>query len=380
MYRITKVALLSVSLLVVSAGAIAGNIPAIGLAYPQINKTLIELLTTLPSLFIILTVLISPKIAKKIGYKKTVQLGIVFVLIAGMLPVVTTSFVLLFMSRVLFGVGVGLFNPLLYSFAAAMYRGKELASVIGLQSAFEGIGGMLVTFLVGQLLLVNLRISFTAYLIACPILFFFSFLVPEASIAQASSKSRTAAGRIPLRFAGYLLLLLITVTIYMSVTVKVTALLMEKGIGQATAGSNLLALVGLGAMLAGMFFGRIFLLFKEKTIQAALFVLAFAMFLLAFSQTIWLAAISAVLCGFGFRTFIPYLLNEVNQQSEDSERNTSLLLIVFNLGAAFAPISIAFFQKICPFLHGAGLFIGEGVLLLILVILMGFNQKHKQAE
>lgn len=173
MYRITKVALLSVSLLVVSAGAIAGNIPAIGLAYPQINKTLIELLTTLPSLFIILTVLISPKIAKKIGYKKTVQLGIVFVLIAGMLPVVTTSFVLLFMSRVLFGVGVGLFNPLLYSFAAAMYRGKELASVIGLQSAFEGIGGMLVTFLVGQLLLVNWRISFTAYLIACPILFFF---------------------------------------------------------------------------------------------------------------------------------------------------------------------------------------------------------------
>lgn len=142
----TKPALLSVSLLVVSAGAIAGNIPAIESSYPLINKIIIELLTTLPSLFIILTVLLSPKIARVIGYKKTIQLGVLLVLAAGVIPVFTTAFATLFFSRILFGIGIGLINPLLYSFASNLYSGRELASVIGLQSAFEGIGGMLITF------------------------------------------------------------------------------------------------------------------------------------------------------------------------------------------------------------------------------------------
>lgn len=48
----------------------------------------------------------------------------------------------------------------------------------------------------------------------------------------------------------------------MSVTVKVTSLLITKGFGDATDGSNLLTLVGLGAMLVGILFGRIFQVFK----------------------------------------------------------------------------------------------------------------------
>ncbi|MBU5362565.1 MFS transporter [Enterococcus raffinosus] len=375
MNRMTKMALLSVSLLVVSAGAIAGNIPAIATAYPDINETIIELLTTLPSLFIILTVLISPKIAKKIGYKKTVQIGIVLVLGAGILPVITKSFAVLFLSRVLFGIGVGLLNPLLYSFASHLYHGGELASVIGLQSAFEGIGGMLITFLVGQLLVIDWRISFLVYFLALPVLLLFSFLVPDIPKIKPGAPIKKAGGKLSSSFGGYLLLLIVIVTVYMSVTVKVTSLLMDKGIGDATDGSNLIALVGLGAMLAGMFFGRTFLTFKKNTLVLAFILLAAAMFLLAFSKTLWLTALAAILCGFAFRTFIPYVFNEINQQSGNPEKNTAILLMAFNFGAALAPISIALAQRKLPFLQGAGLFIGEGILILVMAIVLGIGSK-----
>ncbi|MFV0559028.1 MAG: MFS transporter [Enterococcus sp.] len=376
----TKPALLSVSLLVVSAGAIAGNIPAIESSYPLINKTIIELLTTLPSLFIILTVLLSPKIARVIGYKKTIQLGVLLVLVAGLIPVFTTAFATLFFSRILFGIGIGLFNPLLYSFASNLYSGRELASVIGLQSAFEGIGGMLITFLVGQLLVINWRISFGAYLLALPVFLLFSRFVPEIHPNKEPQKVQLKTSKASPQFLVFLLLLLVTVTVYMSVTVKITSLLITKGIGNATDGSNLIALVGLGAMVAGMLFGRIFLVFKQQSLVIAFGLLAIAMFLFAFSQTLVMAIIAALLCGFGFRTFIPYLFNEVNQQSDESERNTAILLIAFNLGVAFSPISIAIFQGILPILNDAGLFIGEGVLMLLIATIIGITNKKRKTS
>lgn len=159
--KITKLSLLSVSLLVVSGGAIAANIPAIMTTYPDINPTLIELITTIPSLFIILIV----QFSHVFGYKLSVQLGVGIVLGAGIMPVFVQSFWFIFFSRILFGIGIGLFNPLLFSLAGKLYQGKELSSVIGFQSAFEGIGGIVITFAVGQLLVMNWHSLFLAYLL-----------------------------------------------------------------------------------------------------------------------------------------------------------------------------------------------------------------------
>lgn len=129
-----------------------------------------------------------------------------------------------------------------------------------------------------------------------------------------------------------------------------------------------------------MLFGRIFLVFKQQSLVIAFGLLAIAMFLFAFSQTMVMSIIAAILCGFGFRTFIPYLFNEINQQSDGAERNTAILLIVFNLGAAFSPISIAFFQGILLILSDAGLFIGEGLLMLLIATIIGITNKRRKTS
>lgn len=378
MNRMIKLALLSVSLLVVSGGAIAGNIPAIAAAYLSVNEIFIELLSTMPSLFIILTIPISHHVAKRIGEKRTVQIGVLLVGLAGVLPVMTPSFGLLFFSCMLFGIGVGLLNPLLYSIAGQLYAGRELANTIGLQSAFEGIGGMLMTFSVGQLLQISWRVSFSVYLIALPIMLLFSIFVPN--VPQKTEGQQVKNKDSLDRKTGYLfILLIISVTVYMSVAVKVTHLFLSKGIGDATAGSNLLALVGLGAMLAGIVFGPLAGKLKQYTIPFSFIGLAAAMFLLAFSTNLFAAFLAGILCGFSFRTFIPYLFNEINQTSKKPERDTSILLMAFNLGTAFAPISISFIQKILPFAHGVGLFVAEGCLMLILAVTtLGFKTVKKE--
>ncbi|WP_314062096.1 MFS transporter [uncultured Vagococcus sp.] len=373
---ISKLSLLSVSLLVVSGGAIAANIPAIEQTYPHVNQTIIELLTTMPSLFIILTVLISSKLAAKVGDTAIIQLGILLVLIAGLLPVVTGSFGWLFFSRLLFGVGVGLFNPLLYAVSSKLYSGAELAKMIGLQSAFEGIGGMMMTFLVGQLLMINWRVSFLAYGLALPIFCLFCLFVPK-STATEEAKEVTDEKADSLVW-GYGMLLVIVVTIYMSPAVKLTSLLLSKGIGDATDGSNLMALVGLGAMVAGFLFSPVVARLKAWTLPLAFIGLSLAMLLIALSTNLVTASLAVVLCGISFRTFVPYIFNEVNQPTNNGKKNTSVLLIAFNLGAAFAPISIAIFYRLLPNLSQSGLFISEALMMCLLAVGSGFQLFRKR--
>ncbi|MBO0439458.1 MFS transporter [Candidatus Enterococcus ikei] len=378
MNKITKLSLLSVSLLVVSGGAIAANIPAMIVAYPTINPTLIELITTIPSLFIILTVPFSQMFARKFGYKRSVQVGIVIVLSAGIMPVFTQSFWFVFFSRILFGIGIGLFNPLLFSLAGKLYQGKELSSVIGFQSAFEGIGGMIITFTVGQLLVMNWRGSFLAYLLALPILLLFTWFVPDVSKDGEEHNSEAKSQKIKPSTYGYIALLIIVVTIYMSVTVKITSLLLEKGFGDATDGSNLIALVGLGAMTAGALFGSIVTMTKKWTLPIAFFLLGISMFMIAISQNLVSISFAVMLCGFSFRTFIPYLFNEVNQDTKgDSEKSTSLLLIGFNIGAACAPISISVLGNILPSKENTDIFMAEGIIMMLLSVCTLVNSVRK---
>lgn len=365
MNKITKISLLSVSLLVVSGGAIAANIPAIMATYPTISPILIELITTIPSLFIILTVPFSHSFARRFGYKFTVQLGIGTVLGAGIMPVFLQSFWFLFFSRILFGIGIGLLNPLLFSIAGKLYNGKELSSVIGFQSSFEGIGGMIITFTVGQLLIMNWRSSFFAYLLALPIFVLFTCFVPDVSI-EADHQNESEDQKIMPSTYGYIALLILVVTIYMSVTVKITSLLLEKGLGDATDGSNLMALVGLGAMTAGALFGSIVTITKKWTVPIAFFILGISMFMIALSHDLTSISIAVILCGFSFRTFIPYLFNEVTQNRQgNSQKSTSLLLIGFNIGAAFAPVTISLLKNMLPSKENTSIFIAEGIIMML---------------
>ena len=60
------------------------------------------------------------------------------------------------------GFGVGLFNSLLVSMINYFYDAKERSSMYGLQSAFEGAGGIAITFIAGQLLKINWQAPFIA--------------------------------------------------------------------------------------------------------------------------------------------------------------------------------------------------------------------------
>ena len=62
---------------------------------------------------------------------------------------------------------------------AAFYHGDERASMIGFQSAFQGFGAALMTFVAGQLVQFSWQYTFLVCAISLPILILFVLFVPR---------------------------------------------------------------------------------------------------------------------------------------------------------------------------------------------------------
>jgi MFS family permease len=379
-----KIAILSVSFIVVSGGAVAANIPAMAKTFADVPLSTVEMLSTIPALFIIVSVLVSNTIARYLGYKRTIAIGIAIVLVSGIIPAITNNFWIIFISRALFGIGIGLFNSLLIAIISHFYDGDERSAMIGFQSAFEGLGGMTATFAVGQLLKIHWQTSFWVYLSALPVLILFLLFVPNVTYDEIRKEKslNTSVERVPNKkanneaevgkraFLGYIVLLVIVVVIYMSIAVKVTTLMTTLGYGDATDSSNILALIGVGAMAAGFLFGKVYRVTKKYTLPLAFFFMSIGMLLIGSSNSIFQTGIGAIICGFSVRTFIPYLFNKINASTAgNAGYRTSLLLVGFNFGSAFSPYGIALLERVYPVSSVRDIFFIEAAMMVILALI-----------
>ena len=85
--------------------------------------------------------------------------------------------------------------------------------------------------------------------------------------------------------------------------------------------------------------------------------------------------------GLCFRTFIPFLLNKANQASDGGgEKRTALLLAAFNIGSAFAPVSIRFLQKLFNLQAIREVYLTEAILVMLIAVGAGLLTLHSKVK
>lgn len=156
----------------------------------------------------------------------------------------------------------------------------------------------------------------------------------------------------------------------MTMGIKVTTLMTTSGYGTATDGSTVILMIGLGAMISGFLFGRIIKVTQRFTLPIAFLLLASAMFIIGFSNSVFFTAIGGLLTGFGFRMVMPYLINSINSGGsiKNSGLATSALLVGYNLGASLSPYGAIIIQKISWVKSLRGIFYTDGTILAILAV------------
>lgn len=382
--KILKIALLSVSMLVAVAPAINANIPAMKEAFPQIPLSMVEMITTIPSLFLMISVLTSGFIAKKIGYKQTIMLGLGIVAIAGIIPVFIGNFYLVLFSRAALGFGIGLFNSLLIGLISYFFDGNERTTLIGYHEALGGLGGMLITYIAGQLIHVNWQAPFISYAIAIPVFFIFWKVIPKVKTEDILHKNTKQVvvndgkeGKFSIVFV-FMILIVIGATLNMTMGIKVSSLIVEQGYGSASDASTVIMLLSLGAMISGFLFGKMYKIFKNYIMSVGFTITALAMFIIGISNTSWMTVLGGFLVGFGFRVKMPCLTNIVNSSHlKNPTLATSLLLVAYNLGSAFAPYGSMIIQKFSWTNDLRGVFYVDGIGFICLALIVFIVNKVK---
>ncbi|MQS75558.1 MFS transporter [Lactobacillus halodurans] len=369
-----RFSLLSISLVLTSAGAISGNIPAMAKTFSNESLSSVEMLTTIPALMVVIFVLLSSFIAKWIGQKQTVILGLVIALISGLVPVFSNDFTVILVSRATLGVGFGLFNSLAVSMISDYFTGDERAQLIGFQSAFQGLGTAIMTYVAGQLLKVDWHVTFWIYAIILPILALFILFVPspKADVDKKSGNStKSVKQSTNLQVIGYVLLLFVVLIIYMGVQVKLALLFTSNGYGTATDAANIISIMSIGSMLAGFAFGTIFKVIRRYTIPVAMVLMAVSFFILSVSSSVVLSGVGGVLTGISFSLIVPYLFNQVSVVSPKGSAtlSTSLLLVGSNLGSSFSPYGLAILGNLSGTNSVNGVFMAGGIVLAIMAVI-----------
>lgn len=345
----TKLAILSVSLILTSAPVINGVLPSMKNDL-NLTQAQTEILSTLPNLFVVISILLSSFMADKIGMKRTVSLGLLLVGIGGSLPILISNYPAIILSRLILGAGLGLFNSLAISFISIFYVGHERASLLGIRNAFENIGQACLTLLAGLLLTFGWRYSFAVYLLAFPLILILNLFVPETkgqTVAAEKVKPRAAKEKINPSIYGIFLFGILMMMSNSAILVRFPsmAVLIE---GKAVNASIYLALMPLFGIIAGLLFGTVNRVFRSKTIYLYLGLLLVVNLLVSLAANHFVLLVLALfLSGVPIAWMVPHIFNCLGNLSKTGTQlnvSTSLMVVGFNLGGLLAPSGMQFLQ------------------------------------
>lgn len=149
----TRIGVLAVSAMGMAALAITPSYAAIATNF-SLSNTSVQMLTSLPNLFMMLAGLIIGKLtASKINLKTLTLSAVILVAIGGLLPLALhTSFVFLLFCSCLVGLGQGACTNLSQVLISQMLPEKERQSTMGLTTTFTNLGGIVFIMGGGQLL------------------------------------------------------------------------------------------------------------------------------------------------------------------------------------------------------------------------------------
>ena len=368
-----RYAVLSISLIITTGPAVSSALPLMAKNFSNISLAMIDMIATVQQFTIMIFLLISGSIAKKIGIKPTISIGLIITGVAGIFPVFSQSFVAIFISRLLLGVGIGLFNSLAITVIDLLFTGNDKAQMLGNRSAMEQLGVCILNLVVGLLLLINWHMAFLIYALAFPIMIFFWRYVPEPRVNKESKETHQ---KINMPVVWLALLLFFLVMCSTAIIVQIPNIIVRGSLGSATTASLIISLNTLAGMAMGFLFGRIYKVVSDMTLPIGTFLMAMGAILIGMGGNLYIVSLGTILCGFSYPlagTYAFNLLSKIAPQGSETLGN-SVLLIGCNLGSFISPIGVRILAKI-----SGNAFIGMFIVLLVVtggILVFQWASKH----
>lgn len=378
-----KLTILSISLMLSAASAIAVTLPMIKEQFPSIDPATVESLVTVPSFTMMVFILLSSFIIKAIGKKNTVILGLTLAFIGGVIPVFATDFNVIYISRFVLGAGTGIYNSLAISLIGEYYQGEEQKKMLGYQQAFSTLGSSFSLFLAGILVNISWQYSYLVYFLTLPIIVFVFFFLPkeQKQITEGTKEEKVKEKQTINSLVVFsCVIMFLFFALIMAIYTKTSTLIVEQNYqGQGFLGTAL-TISGLMGALTGFVYSYVRNFLKVFTPVVALGFVGAAYLLIPIAGNMTILAILLIFASLVVGLFIPYMYDILLPGAPANSVNlaVSLAMVSCNLGSFFSPYVLKLLGNIFNNSNTSFSFVVSGIVFIIMAfifILTGFKKK-----
>ena len=349
-----KMSLLGLSLLLISAFSISTALPPMLDYYgPTYTASQVELLVSVPSFSVVAMLLLNPFVDRWLNDRQLIMTGLILLSSAGIFPFFVQLYPLVLLSRLVFGMGIGLINAKAISIISQRYQGKERVQMLGVRGSMELIGGASCSLLVGQLLKIHWTLAFLIYGFGFIILAMYLLFVPPMEQAEKKDTQKSKQGLDQKDLAmilGMALLAGFVICINSSISLRVPLFQIDgKTIASGQSALVLSLEQGIG-IVAGLSFASLIGHIKHRLLPMALFCLSICLLGISLANNLLILILSSVGVGFFSNIVLTIIFNRLSERIAKNLLNkaTAYVLLGCNLGSAVSPYVLKVLALVSP--------------------------------
>lgn len=376
-----RFSLLSLSFLLVSTFSISPALPQMIHYFKQegYSSSQVEALMSYPSLMILLLVLISPWLGRRLSNRLMISMGLILLAVGGTLPLFTQSYRLIVIARLLLGIGIGLINAKAITLISERFSGRDRVKMLGLRGSTEVMGSAILTLLAGQLSRFGWSKVFAIYSLAVIVLGLYWLFVPEGDFHKESAleegKSLTPTQWLfTIGMATYAGFVIVTNSIN---TLRIPVLVDQMNWGTPTQSSFILSSMMLMGILAGLLFSRFLALLKDYFMMAVLVILGVGLLLMWQANSVILLSLGALTTGLVYSLGVTYAFHILTEKLPRHSLSlaTTIILVGCNLGGGGAAWLLSLITRFTVDLQASFLILGGFSIILGLGLFLFSSSK-----
>ncbi len=304
------ITILFISMLQMGGMGLSPSLASISAEMPEVPVSIVQTLTSFPSLVMIFVCLLANKLVFKFGKKLILLVGAACISAVGLLGYLfNSSIVLLYIWAALLGVGFGTVLPTTSGVLAENYEGKARSTLMGVQSVFTNIGAMYLTYVGGWAAAVHWHLNYLVYLYALiPVILGIIFLPndkPDQATAAQEEGEKVSVRSLAKTTWVYGAITFLFMILYGVHSANISFFVVEKELGSPALVGTIMAVCTIGGMVGGATFGFVNKIFKTYTFCAAFVLMAIGMFITIAADGIVAVMVGAVIVGCSISWDIP---------------------------------------------------------------------------
>ena len=329
-------------LTVMAAAAIAPAMGIIRQHFASAPDMLVQLIISLPALFIILTNLLFLPISRVLRTRAIAIIGLVLYVAAGTGCFFVDNIYLLLVMRALLGVSVGLIMPLSTGLLSYFYPPEEQARLMGLSAAMNQMGGVVGTLLAGMLASIAWNYAFLVYLFGLIALVMIVCWLPNEKLGSSNKRGKVFEPRQLLKFHPSVIGMLLLTMVFFVFPTNFAIITSRQLQLDTTAITLIMVALDLLAFFVGLVFGHLMHRFRTsiKFFPPIVLIIGYAFY--AEASNVAMLLIGSAFIGVGNGIGVPYLLTIASIKGGKNSATTVMPLLSASLylGQFISPILI----------------------------------------